>query len=384
MNAAAERVGLSVTVAGSAVAAGFSVHALLNAAFLRRADPNAPGMPSSRRVSVLIPARNEAHRIAPTIRSLLACDGIADLEVIVLDDHSTDGTSDVVHAAAAHDPRLRIVEGGDLPRGWLGKPFACDQLGRLATGDVLVFVDADVVLEPSAIRATAALMDQHNLQLVSPYPRQITGSLPERLVQPLLQWLWLTFLPLRLAERPRPVSMAAANGQLLAIDAATWRSVGGHGSVCRDVIEDVALAMVLKRHGYRAGVAEGSAIASCRMYTGWADLRDGYSKSLWAAVPNRAASAGVGALLLVGYVVPAAAGLAGVALRQPRLARIGAFGYAAGVVGRLISAQMTRGRRTDAFAHPVSVALLVGLGIRSNRLARSGKLSWKGRAIDAS
>ncbi len=375
-------VAVVVTAAGSVLASVFSAHALLNAVLLRRADPNSPAVPANKRISVLIPARNEAHRIGPTITSVLACDGVeGGFELIVLDDHSTDATSDVVRAAAAGDPRLRVITGKDLPPGWLGKPFACNQLGRLAAGDVLVFIDADVVLAPAALRATVALMERHNLHLVSPYPKQIMGSAAERLVQPLLQWLFLTFLPLRLAERPNPVSMAAANGQLLAVDAKAWRQVGGHESVCSDVIEDVALAASFKRNGFRAVVAEGSAIASCRMYDGWNELRDGYSKSLWAALPSKAASRGIGSLLLLAYVVPATGMLAGIALRRPRLFCTGALGYLAGVLGRVISAHATRGRKADALAHPASVLTLIGLGIRSNRLARQGKLSWKGRKI---
>ncbi len=382
VNAVADRIGLTGTVTGSALASILSAHALLNTVLLRRADIRSLDVPPNRPISVLIPARDEAHRIGPTIRSVLACDGVGDLEIIVLDDHSSDATREVVLAASASDRRLRLVSGDELPDGWLGKPFACDQLGRLARGDVLVFVDADVELEPSALRATVALLDQHDLQLVSPYPRQITRTAAERLLQPLLQWLWLTFLPLRIAERPRPVSMAAANGQLLAVDAAAWRSVGGHGSVRSDVIEDVALAMAFKRSGFRAVVAEGSAIASCRMYTGWSEVRDGYSKSLWAALPNRAGAAGVGALLTLAYLVPVAGVIGGTLTGRSHLAAAGLVGYLAGVVGRLISAQMTGGRRLDAFAHPLSVLALIALGVRSNRLARLGGLTWKGRRID--
>jgi Glycosyltransferase like family 2 len=333
------------------------------------------------RISVLLPARNEASRIGPTISALLCTDGIADLEFIVLDDHSTDNTVDVIRTTCGSDTRVRIVTGEPLPEGWMGKPWACQQLGRLATGSILVFVDADVIVQPSAIRACVDLLRVHSLSLVSPYPHQLVGSLGERLVQPLLQWLWLSFLPLRIAERPKPVSMAAANGQLLAVDADAWRSVGGHGSVRAQVIEDVELAKAFKAHGFRAVVAEGSEVVSCRMYSNWSELSDGYSKSLWAALPSRPAAKAVGVLLGLLYVVPAAAAITGAATRRPKLGAMGLLGYFAGVAGRIISARKTKGSVADSFAHPVSVASLLWLGSRSWRQRTAGSLTWKGRII---
>src|SRR6185436_11595038 len=138
--------------------------------------------------------------------------------------------------------------------------------------DVLVFLDADVRLRPGAIAATVALLGERDL--VCPYPRQVAGTAAERLVQPLLQWSWLTFLPLRLAERsPRP-SLSAANGQLLAVRRAAYERAGGRG-----------------------GVADGTALADCRMYAGWPELRDGYTKSLWAAFGSPARAGCVAGLL---------------------------------------------------------------------------------------
>jgi len=358
----------------AAGAAAGAVHAAVNARQLRRPHPAPPV--DRRRISVLLPLRDEAHRVGPCLRALLAQTGVPGLEIVVLDDRSTDGTASLVAAMTAGDPRVRLVTGAAPTPGWLGKPHACQQLAEHAdpAADVLIFVDADVELAPHAVAASVALLDDAGLDLVSPYPRQVTVTAAERLVQPLLQWSWLTFLPLRLAERSLRPSLAAANGQLLAIRRAAYDKAGGHAAVRDAVIEDVELLRAVKRSGGRGGVADGTGLASCRMYTGWHELRDGYGKSLWAAFgspPGAAATVGMlGAL----YVLPAVAALTG--------SRLGLAGYAAGVAGRVVSARATGGRVwPDAFTHPASVTALGWLTARSWLHRRRGTLRWKGRTI---
>ena len=175
-----------VTV-GTGLAIAGAVHAAVNAVLLRRPIDG----PVRSRVSVLIPARDEADCIGACLDSIDGAD-----EVLVLDDGSRDATAEVARAHGA-----RVLSGTSLPPGWLGKPHACAQLAAAASGDVLVFVDADVRLRPGAIRAAVHFLESSGWDLVSPHPRQATGSVAERLVQPLLQWSILTTLPLRLAER---------------------------------------------------------------------------------------------------------------------------------------------------------------------------------------
>jgi hypothetical protein len=325
---------------------------------------------------VLLPVRDEAPRVEPCLRALLA-QTVAELEVVVVDDGSTDGTAGVVRRVAAGDERVLLVEAGPLPVGWLGKPHACARAVAHAdpASDVLVFVDADVVLAPGAVASCVDLLDRHGLDLVSPYPRQVAVSALERLVQPLLQWSWLTFLPLRLAERsPRP-SLAAANGQLLAVRRTAYERAGGHAAVAADVLDDLALLRAVKRAGGRGVVADGTALAECRMYDSGAALADGYTKSLWAAFGRSPAGAAAATGLLAAlYVVPAVAAATGSAT--------GLAGYLAGVAGRVVTGRATGGRVwPDAFAHPLSVAALAALTVRSWQGRRRGTLAWKGRPL---
>ena len=328
-------------------------------------------------ISVLLPLRDEAHRVGPCLRALTA-QGCA--EILVLDDASSDGTADVVRTELGGEPRLRVLVGsGEPPPGWLGKPWACERLARAATGDVLVFVDADVVLTPHAVERAAAMLTDTGYAIVCPYPRQVTTGPLGRLVQPLLQWSWLTTLPLDVAARsPRP-STAAGNGQFLVVRAEAYRRAGGHAAVRTDVLEDVALVRAIKSVGGSGGMADGTSLATCRMYDSDTELIAGYGKSLWAAFGSPAGAAGALALLGLAYVVPAAGALVGPD-RRTRL--IGLTGYAAATAGRVLIAARTRQRMVpDAFAHPLSIAAFTGLVAASFRRRRRGELSWRGRPV---
>jgi hypothetical protein len=325
---------------GATLAALGTVHAAINSRLIRRPriGDAAPGS-----VSVLIPARNEAATIGACLDSLRGQD-VA--EILVLDDESSDATAQIVASSA--DTRVRVISGTPPPPGWLGKAHACQSLVAAAQHELLVFLDADVRVRPGAIAATAAMLGVFDL--VSPQPRELAESAAERLVQPLLQWSIRTFLPVRLAERSGRPSLAAANGQFIAVRRASYRRAGGHASDA--VLDDIALARAIRRAGGRTAVVDGSTIAECRMYSGWAALRDGHSKSLWSAF---------GAL---------------------RGSRAGLFGYAAAVAGRALCAQRTGERAwPDSLAHPVSITVLGGLTARSHYLHSRGALSWRGRPL---
>jgi Glycosyl transferase family 2 len=356
-----------LTLVAAAVTA-LSTHAWVNSRLLRR--PVLPAPEATAKVSVLLPVRDEEAHVIACLATVLAQRGVPDLEILVLDDESQDQTSALLETVV--DPRVTVLSGCALPDGWLGKPWACQQLADAATGEVLVFLDADVRLASSGLAATVAMLD--HLDLVSPYPRQEAGTLAERLVQPLLQWTWLTFLPLRLAETSSLPSLAAANGQLIAVRREAYNRAGGHRAVRGEVIEDVALLRAVKRSGGRGTVVDGTAVATCRMYDGGRAMADGYTKSLWSAFGSPTAAAAVMGTLVVLYVVPPVAALRG--------SRTGLFGYAAGVTGRVVSARRTGGRVwPDAFLHPLSILALAGLTARSVRGRRAGTLSWKGRRL---
>lgn len=368
------RPGSVLTAVGSTAAVALTAHTLVNLRDLRVPEDDPPTV--DERVSVLLPVRDEEDQVGACLEAVTEQVSVPHLEILVLDDGSSDRTADIVREVAQRDPRVRLLTGVPLPAGWLGKPHACQQLADAATGTALVFVDADVVLAPHAVAATVALLRGSRLDLVCPYPRQIALTAAERLVQPLLQWSWLTTLPLRVAERSPRQSLAAANGQLLAIDAAAYERCGGHASVRAEVLDDVALLRSVKRSGGSGVVVDGTHVATCRMYRGWDDLRDGYSKSLWAAFGSPAGALTVLAALAVIYIAPAVAALRG--------SKIGLMGYAAAVAGRYAVAERTGGRSLpDSLAHPASIGMLTYLTGRSWWHRRRGRLLWKGRDVTA-
>ena len=358
----------------TAPVAALTVHSVVNAALLRR-----PSTVSASRepVSVLIPARNEAGTIGACVASVLAQRGVDDLEVIVLDDGSTDATAAVVRDLAARDARLRLVSGAPPPPGWLGKPYACHQLAARARCPRLVFLDADVVLAPTAVAAAAGLLGPFDL--ATPYPRIVGAG---RLVQPLLQWSWLTFLPVRAMERSRRPSLAAAGGQFLVVRREAYERAGGHATVRDRVIEDVELARAVKRAGGRITIADGSRLATARMYGTWADLVAGYTKSLWASFSSPWSATAVAAMLVLLYTLPPLVAVGAAAIGAWPSAAAAAVAYLLGVAGRVVTARATGGPALpDALAHPASVAALVWLLARSYRARRRGRLVWKGRRL---
>lgn len=351
-----------------------AIHSIINALLLRR-----PGNRElvQEKVAILIPARNEALNIEECLTTALAQKHLASFHIFALDDGSTDDTNAIIRSIVAKTDRLTLLRGQELPEGWTGKNFACWQLANAAaqTGafDYLVFIDADVRLGDGAVAKSVNALRKYSWKFISPYPRQIARSWSEWLIQPLLQWSWITTLPLRIAERSLRPELTAANGQFFILERAAYFSAGGHKAIHEEVLDDIHLARQMKRNGFRGNVIDGSGIATCRMYTSWRELRDGYTKSLWSAFGSIPGAILVMIFLISLYIFPTFIALQGLSWG------VALFLFA--FISRLISAVRSRSSITSALFHPIAITILCYLIVRSWWLKRKNRLEWKSRAL---
>jgi len=238
--------------------------------------PLAGGTP----VSVIIPARNEADTIETVVRSILAST-YRPLELIVVDDRSTDETSAIVSALAALDSRLRLLSGKPLPPGWYGKPWACAQGASVATGALLLFTDADTRHEPELLARAVGALGRVRADLLTVAPHQRCVTFWERVVMPqILLMLDFRYHPRRVnrARRERDV---IANGQFILTTREAYDAVGTHAAVRQEVAEDLALAHTFLRSGRRIHFAFADRLMETRMYRGRAQLVEGWTKNLY-------------------------------------------------------------------------------------------------------
>jgi chlorobactene glucosyltransferase len=342
------------------------------------------------RISVIIPARNEAGTIETVVGSVLAT-AYPDLELVVVDDRSTDGTADQVRRLAAADGRLRLVPGSELPEGWYGKPWACHQGAAVATGALLVFTDADTRHEPELLGRAVAALGQAGADAVTVAPRQRCVSFWERVIMPQV-WvlLGLRFHPDRV-NHPRHARDVIANGQFLLFRREAYEAIGGHGGVRGEVAEDLALAQRLWRAGRPLHFAFADTLMETRMYTGLGHLIEGWSKNIYlggrrsypdepllrALVPAMLSAAMlfwllppmVGALVLAD-LVPA------VLLLPAGLATGASLAY-----WSLISVGM-RIPPWYGLLYPAGALMTLWIMLRST-LRGAGRVEWKGRTYGA-
>lgn len=332
--------------------------------------PRAAGQ-INQKISVLVPLRNEEENAIAIVETLAAQENLMDVEFLILNDNSTDKTLEIVTATARGDSRFKVMQGSALPEGWLGKPWALEQLSQNARGEVLICIDADVRLSTKAIAAAIDSMHKHSLDFFSPYPSQVARTFGERMIQPLLQWSWLSSVPLALAKRSSNPSFAIANGQFFAVKKSALVHSGGYASIKSEVLDDMQMARVLLRNRFKGTVGNGALIAQCHMYSSWSELRNGYAKSLWKGFGGVFGSFIAIALLVLTGIIP----IVSAAMGSP----FGWLAFEAVLVSRLISAKITRTNLFDSLLHPISSALLIYLIIYSWLMR--GRIQWKGRTV---
>ncbi|MDF2689580.1 MAG: glycosyl transferase [Microvirga sp.] len=344
--------------------------ALVNLSILRATPLHTPK--GDVLVSILIPARNEAKNIGPALDAALSSVGVP-VEILVMDDGSTDATPEIVRAYAARDERVRLLTAPSLEEGWTGKVHACHHLSEAARGTHFLFVDADVRLGPHAAARLAGHAQETHASLVSAVPRQITRTLGELLTVPTINLLLLGYLPMGFMRLSRDPGLGAACGQLMLVEREAYRAIGGHAAIRTRIHDGIQLARLFRRKGFMTDLAPGDHLASCRMYTRFDEAWNGFAKNAHEGMATPVALPIWTILLLGGHVLPFA--LLPFAPTFPIVAAA-----LLSLATRTLVTVATRENPWSIPLHPFT--MLVGLAIQWSVLLRIGttrRAGWKGR-----
>lgn len=321
-------------------------------------------------VSILIPARDEEKNIGGCLDSLLN-QHYNNCEIIVYDDQSKDSTAEIVNQYKKKHSRILLISGTSLPGDWLGKNWACHQLSLKAGGDLLLFIDADILLDEHAINSAIHLYQQKQVSMLSVFPTQIVKSFGESLTVPLMKWLLLTFLPLLKVYASPQNSFVAANGQFIMFDRSVYFDIGGHEKVKSEAVEDMEFARILKRRGKKIIAAIGGGVVFCRMYRNFEEAFNGFTKNFYPGFKTSAAFFSLFLIvILIGFLVPI----------------IMSFFYFEFIwlvflilVQRVIIGMLTRQNYFWLLLHPFQMIVLLLIGINSIYQNKFGGIEWKGR-----
>jgi chlorobactene glucosyltransferase len=326
-------------------------------------------------VSMLVPARNEARVIEETVRHLLA-QTYPHFELLVLDDNSTDGTGELASGASAGDARFKLIAGTPLPEGWTGKNHACHILAQHASGEILVFTDADTRWQPDALAALMAFMARSKADMATVWSTQTTITPTERIVVPLMMLAIIAYLPIFMTHYAPFAVFAAANGQCMAWRRDAYQHIGGHTGVASSVLEDVQLARIAKREKLRLRLADGAGLIGCRMYMNWREVRDGFAKNILAGYGNSVAALLLATMFhLLVFIAPY------IWLGMPAYQAWAVCFITLGIGVRALSAAVTRQRVLDALTLPIGVLLMTCIALQAIYWRYTGGARWKGRII---
>jgi chlorobactene glucosyltransferase len=332
------------------------------------------------RISVMIPARNEERCIEACVRSLCEQD-IADLEVIVLNDQSEDSTGSILEALTREYTNLRVLQGTPLPQGWVGKSWACHNLSQHATGEVLIFTDADTVHHPHAIARSVAFLRQNSLSMLSLVPRQTLTSFAEHAVIPMVHLIFFaTWLNIRrVGTKTTPT---AAIGQFIAFTREGYDTIGGHQCVKYSLVEDVFLSKAAASHGLPLALIDGTDAVDCHMYTSAAEVTRGFSKNLFPAMRyNLAQMLAFIVQQCALYIAPLVLAVIAVLTSAHLSAALLIYAVAAGMLIRYVVSIRFSMPAWHAMVQPITALWCVAICLNSVRWAYSRPGSaWKGRS----
>jgi glycosyltransferase involved in cell wall biosynthesis len=382
--------------AASVVAAAQSL--LVGIANMKRYRP-APALADvaastqSVRVAVCIPARNERENIEACVRSVLSSREV-DVRAYVYDDESTDGTGEILARLAAEDARVVVVPRRALPTGWNGKQHACFRMAEhgLAYDPALewfLFTDADVRFEADAVARALGFAQRANAALVSTVPREVTGSVGEMLLIPLIHFVLMGYLPFGRMRATLDPAASAACGQFILVSRTAYRASGGHEGFRDSMHDGVKFPRAVRRAGLRTDLYDGTESVSCHMYRGFLQTWRGFAKNAFEGLGSLGLLIFITVWHVLGHLLPWVVITAAVAqmLTQSDASRerpqtalvLAVLAVVCALLYRALLAARFRQAWLNVPLHPISIAMLTAVQWWSLWLDRTGRRGWKGR-----
>lgn len=352
------------------------IYNFFKAPILKKSSARSENQIEDLKISVLVPARNEQGNIKKCIFSILN-QSYGNKEIIVLDDGSTDSTYKIIKdisQSKENDIEIKVISGKTLPNSWIGKNWACSQLAKEATGDILLFLDADVYLNKYAIAEAVRVMQQDKLSLLSIFPTQKMKSTGEYTIVPILNWILLSFLPLDLVYKSKYPSLTTANGQFMMFDKKSYDKLGGHEKIKNILVEDIHFAKSFKKAGLKVKAMLSKDLVSCRMYSNFRTAYNGLLRSLG----NGISSNGLVSLLTITCL--------SLIFSLPFVFLLENFNFLFSailiIVGRvLISLKSKQSVCVTTLFLPLNIIFLLFGGYTSVLVSKLRKLTWKDRVI---
>jgi len=335
-------------------------------------------------ISVMVPARNEEECIKRCIVSLTKQD-YKNIEILVLDDNSTDNTAKIVEELSKKYSNVRFYRGEPLKKGWLGKSYACHQLSKHARGKYIIFTDADTLHFPDSISSAVACLVRYKVDALSVFPMQIMVTMHERMMVPFGNYIILALFPLYLMRRAKNALFCTAIGQFMLFKTEVYRKIGGHKSIKGKILEDVKISKQVKKSGYKFMIFDGRTNLYCRMYKNFRDVVRGYSRVLFSAFDYNLFMMSMAIVLIAAvFLMPFIMLLIGILLNWPAIViETIILQIIIVLITRVIFSIRFKCRAVDILLHPIAMVYLIFIAVKSilDIKFRLG-LKWKGRVYD--
>jgi len=335
-------------------------------------------------VSILIPARNEKKNIGRCLRSLARQD-YGNIEILVLDDNSVDNTAEIIENWSKKDNRIKYLKGKPLPKKWKGKSYACQQLAGKAKGKYLIFTDADTLHFPDSVSSSLAALISNDLDVLSVFPKQVMVTVHERMVVIFINLAVMALMPLVLVKRAGNPKFSIANGQFILFKRDTYRSIGGHGNIRKDIIEDVAISRQVKKCGFKFMVFDGRSSIYCRMYGDFREVATGFSKFIFAAMGYSITKLVIVISMVIAlFFVPVLMLPGAYLIDWPLAININLLVQISIIfIIRVVMTFRFKERIIDIVLHPLSMFYIMALSINSVYQAKYGRgIYWKERTYN--